>query len=82
MMMLSMWKRRIDIKLMMSQLRVGVEFESDLTNIQIGDISYLIFVTGTTGGTCREKSVMWRNFRFFNMTDVEKYKISPHLSCL
>ncbi len=25
-----------------------------------------------------EKSVMWRNFRFQCMTDVEKFEISPH----
>ena len=35
-------------------------------------MSYLIFVTGTTGGACGDKSVMWRNFRFLCITDVEK----------
>ena len=39
----------------------------------------MIFVTSINyiyiGG---EKSVMWRNFRFQCMTDVEKFEISPH----
>ena len=38
-------------------------------------LTHLIFVTGTT----REKSVMWRNFTFLFMTDVEKSQISPHV---
>ena len=41
--------------------------------------AYLIFVTGTTGGALGEISVMWRNFKFLYMTDVEKSKISPHV---
>ena len=28
---------------------------------------------------CGEKSVMWRNFRFLNMTDVEKFEVSPQV---
>ena len=32
---------------------------------------YLLYIGG-------EKSVMWRNFRFQYMTDVEKFEISPH----
>ena len=39
-------------------------------------LTYTIFVTGTAGGTCGEKSVMWRNFRFLNMTDVVKSEIT------
>ena len=30
---------------------------------------------------CGEKSVMWRNFRFLCVTNVEKSEISPYLSC-
>ena len=41
--------------------------------------SYLIFVTGTTGRTRGEKSVMWRNFKFLYLTDVEITEISPHV---
>ena len=32
-----------------------------------------------TDGVCGEKSVMWRNFKFLNMTDVEKSKIHPYV---
>ena len=41
--------------------------------------AYLIFVTSTTSGACGEKSVMWRNFKFLYITDVEKSKIHPHV---
>ena len=34
---------------------------------------------GLTDGVCGEKSVMWRNFKFLSMTDVEKSKIHPHV---
>ena len=37
---------------------------------------YLIFVTNIS---VENKSVMWRNFRFLNMTDVEKSEVSPHV---
>ena len=42
-------------------------------------LAYLIFVTGTTGSARGEKSVMWRNFKFLYMTDVEKSEISSHV---
>ena len=41
--------------------------------------SYLIFVTDTRMVSVEKKSVMWRNFKFLNMTDEEKSKISPHV---
>ena len=28
---------------------------------------------------CGEKSVMWRNFRFLNVTNVEKSEVSPQV---
>ena len=34
---------------------------------------------GPTGQARGEKSVMWRNFKFLYMTDVEKSKIHPHV---
>ena len=40
---------------------------------------YLIFVTDTRTASVEKKSVMWRNFKFLYMTDVEKSKISPHV---
>ena len=40
---------------------------------------YLIFVTYITYEICGEKFVMWRNFRFICMTDVEISEISPHV---
>ena len=40
---------------------------------------YLIFVTNITNEICGEKFVMWRIFRFFCMTNVEKSEISPHV---
>ena len=41
--------------------------------------SYLIFVTDTRTVSVEKKSVMWRNFKFLYMTDVEKSEISPHV---
>ena len=41
--------------------------------------AYLIFVTSITSQTCGEKSVMWRNFRFLCVTNVEISEISPHV---
>ena len=44
------------------------------------DYAYLIFIINITKYTYLEtKSVMWRNFRFLNMTDVEKSEVSPHV---
>jgi len=40
-------------------------------------LSYLIFVTNITNEICGEQFVMWRNFKFICMTDVEKSEISP-----
>ena len=40
---------------------------------------YLIFVTDTRTVSVEKKSVMWRNFIFLYMTDVEKSKIHPHV---
>ena len=40
---------------------------------------YLIFVTNFTNEICGEKFVVWRNFNFNCMTDVEKSEISPHV---
>ena len=40
---------------------------------------YLIFVTDTRTVSVEKKSVMWRNFKFLNMADEEKSKISPHV---
>ena len=37
---------------------------------------YAPLVTGTTGRTRGKKSVMWRNFKFLYLTDVE---ISQHV---
>ena len=44
----------------------------------LGEWSYLIFVTYITYIKVEKNSVMWRNFRFQYMTDVEKFEISPH----
>ena len=44
-----------------------------LCHLDIPDICHLYHLY--IGG---EKSVMWRNFRFQCMTDVEKFEISPH----
>ena len=41
--------------------------------------TYLIFVTDLTDISVEKKFVMWRNFRFLCMTDVEKSKFSPHV---
>ena len=41
--------------------------------------TYLIFVTGPRARPVEKKSVMWRNFKFLYMTDVEKSKIHPHV---
>ena len=38
----------------------------------------LIFVTNTTN-ISGEKFVMWRNFRFLNMIEMEKSEVSPHM---
>ena len=40
---------------------------------------YLIFVTDTRTVSVEKKSVMWRNFKFLYMTDVEKSKILPQV---
>ena len=45
----------------------------------VSNKAYLIFVTGTTGRTRGEKSVMWRNFKFLYLADVEITEISPHV---
>ena len=42
-------------------------------------VAYLIFVTDPTDISVEKKFVMWRNFRFLYMTDVEKSEISPHV---
>ena len=34
---------------------------------------------GHTGQARKKKSVMWRNFKFLYMKDLEKSKISPHV---
>ena len=39
----------------------------------------LIFVTDITDYIRGGKSVMWRNFRFLNVTNVEKSEVSPHV---
>jgi len=41
--------------------------------------AYLIFVTDPMDISVEKKLVMWRNFRFLHMTDVEKSKLSPHV---
>ena len=41
--------------------------------------SYLIFVTVSRTVSVEKKSVMWRNFKFLYMIDVEKSKIHPHV---
>ena len=41
--------------------------------------AYLIFVTDTRTVSVEKKSVMWRNFKFLYMIDVEKSKIHPHV---
>ena len=45
-------------------------------------IPYLIFVANITNEICGEKFVMWRNFVFICMTDVEKSEISLHTKYL
>ena len=37
----------------------------------------MIFVTDSRTVSVEKKSVMWRNFKFLYMTDVEKSKIHP-----
>ena len=44
-----------------------------------GGRAYLIFVTCITCQTCGEKFVMWRNFRFLCVINVEKSEISPYV---
>ena len=44
-----------------------------------GGGAYLIFVTDTRTVSVEKKSVMWRNFKFLYMTDVEKSKILPQV---
>ena len=41
--------------------------------------AYLIFVTNPTNISVEKKIVMWRNFRFLCMTNVEISEISPHV---
>ena len=43
---------------------------------------YLIFVTYITYEICGEKFVIWRNFRFLFVINVEKSEISPHVACV
>ena len=51
--------------------------EGNTRNCQWPCTTYLIFVTYTTN-ISEEKFVMWRNFRFLNVTDVDKSEVSPH----
>ena len=41
--------------------------------------SHLIFVTDSRTVSVEKNSVMWRNFKFFYLTYVEKSKIHPHV---
>ena len=41
--------------------------------------AYLIFVTDPTDISVEKKFVMWRNFRFLCMTDMENSEISPQV---
>ena len=41
--------------------------------------AYLILVTNTTNISVENKTVMWGNFRFLNVTDVGKYEVSSHV---
>ena len=52
--------------------------EGNTRNCQWPCTTYLIFVTYTTN-ISEEKFVMWRNFRFLNVTDMEKSEVSPHM---
>ena len=45
-------------------------------------VAYLIFVTYPTNIFVEKKFVMWRNFRFLCITNMEKSDISPHLVCV
>ena len=44
-----------------------------------GPEAYLIFVTDPTDISVEKKMVIWRNFRFLCMTDVEDSEIFPHV---
>ena len=45
----------------------------------INSYPYLIFVTDSRTVSVEKKSVMWRNYKFLYMTNVEKSKIHPHV---
>ena len=55
--------------------REGPTAQSDVSEGE----AYLIFVTNPTNISVEKKFVMWRNFRFQYVTDVENSEISPHV---
>ena len=57
-------------------------YEMENSEVRFYDVrssTYLIFVTDSRTVSVEKKSVMWRNFKFLYMTDVEKSKIHPHV---
>ena len=52
--------------------------EGKTRNCQWPCTIYLIFITNTNNISV-EKFVLWRYFRFLNVTDMEKSEVSPHM---